>query len=282
MSEPGPPPPPSQQESLVEALPAIARVAAGAWLRVTVWSLETSMRMGTRLARAAADPGAASVLAQDVSSGLRAYAREFLGIADLDDRVKQISPATDARGRRNGRLASALQEQGAELLRAAADVTYEDATHPAYAGILTELAPDEGRILRLLALEGPQPMVDVRAGNLIGLGSQLIEPNLNMVGAQAGVRRRDRVAAYLNNLVRLGLVTLSPEPLRDPIAYQVLEAQPEVLQAIKQTARTKTDQRSIRLTPFGADFCEVCLPLGEEAAGSGSETDPRAADPRAG
>ncbi len=154
-----------------------------------------------------------------------------------------------------------LRAQGAELLRQAADVWYEDGAHPAYARILGELAPDEARILRLLAVEGPQPSVDVRASNLIGVGSQLIAPGLNMIGPQAGVRHHDRVPAYLNNLHRLGLIWFSHEPLEDPLAYQVLEAQPEVLDAIKETTRAKTIKRSIRLTPFGSDFCDVCLPL---------------------
>jgi hypothetical protein len=57
------------------------------------------------------------------------------------------------------------------------------------------------------------------------------------------------------------LIWFSHEPLQDPISYQVLEAQPEVLQAIKETTRAKTVQRSIHLTPFGQDFVEVCLPL---------------------
>ncbi len=58
---------------------------------------------------------------------------------------------------------SSLRAQGAELLRQAADVSADDSTHPAFARILTELAPDEARILRVLMLEGPQPLVDVRA-----------------------------------------------------------------------------------------------------------------------
>lgn len=41
----------------------------------------------------------------------------------------------------------------------------------------------------------------------------------------------------------------------------VLEAQPDVLDAIRHASRAKLVQRSICLTPFGRDFCEVCLPL---------------------
>jgi hypothetical protein len=140
-------------------------------------------------------------------------------------------------------------------------VNLQDGTHPAYARILLELAPDEARILRLLAIEGAQPAVDVRSMQLIGLGSQLVAEGLNMLGAQAGTRHAERVPAYLNNLNRLGLIWFSKEPIEEPASYQVLEAQPEVLEAVKSARRARTVERSIRLTPFGKDFCDVCLPL---------------------
>ena len=85
-----------------------------------------------------------------------------------------------------------------------------------------------------------------------------------MIAAQAGCPYPDRVPAYLNNLYRLGLVWFSREALADQGAYQVLEAQPEVAEAMDKGGRTKTVRRSIHLTPFGEDFCETVLPLETE------------------
>ena len=102
--------------------------------------------------------------------------------------------------------------------------------------------------------------MDVRATSLLGSGPGLMGARLNMIGAQSGARHRERVPAYLNNLERLGLIRFSREPIEDSIAYQVLEAQPDVMAAIQRAARARTIQRSIVLTPFGQDFCEVCLP----------------------
>jgi hypothetical protein len=258
----------AEPDILAKLVPALARLGIRAWMHGATWSINTSVRAGRRLAQAAVDPEAATRLVIDVRSELRGYAREFLGVSELDDQVQLLMPPAGAtslsrRGRRNGRVSDsqALRELGAELLKQAADVYEDDTAHPAYARILTELAPDEARILRVLAAEGAQPLVDVRATNLIGVGSQLVAQGLNMVGAQAGVRYRQRVPAYLNNLHRLGLLWISDEPLSDPIAYQVLEAQPDVLSAIKETSRAKTVHRSLRLSPFGQDFCDVCLPV---------------------
>jgi hypothetical protein len=76
----------------------------------------------------------------------------------------------------------------------------------------------------------------------------------------AGCRHTDRVPAYLINLQRLGLTCFSDQPLSDEIAYQVLEAQPHVLEAIKSASRAKSVQRTLRLTPFGEEFCAACFP----------------------
>ena len=262
------PPDAEQPDPLIEVLPALLRVAAGIWIRTGVWALESSVRVGGRVARASMPPQ----LVQDVSAGMRAYARELLGVSDLDDRVRQLTPP---RERPRDRLS--LREQGAELLRESADVDYDDRTHPAYARILSELAPDEVRILRLLMVQGPQPSVDIRAANLIGVGSQLVAQGLTMIGTEAGCRHLDRVPAYLNNLRRLGLIGISDDPLEDPMRYHVIEAQPEATAAIKRAGRVKTVQHKLEMTPFGRDFCEVCLPL--DALGPAESADPVVPEP---
>jgi hypothetical protein len=253
------------EEQLLENGPALARLAAGMWWRAAKWSLGASARTGGRLARAAADPVLAVQVVSEIGEELRTYARDVLGITELDRQVRQLMPGSgdgSANGSRNGAGPddAALRVRGALLLRAAASVDADDGAHPAYARILTELAPDEARILRLLAGEGPQPTVDVRATSLLGSGPGLVGARLNMIGPQAGVRHRERVPAYLNNLERLGLIRFSREVIEDPIVYQVLEAQPEVMAAIHRAPRARTIQRSLVLTPFGEDFCEVCLP----------------------
>ncbi|HEY2320192.1 MAG TPA: Abi-alpha family protein [Solirubrobacteraceae bacterium] len=251
----------SLEAELLRAAPALARAAAGTWWKATRWSVAASVRAGTRVARAAADPAGSVQVLDELGRELRGYARDLLGVTELDRRVAQLVAPGDAA--ENGAIPdrAQLRVRGAKLLRQAARIEADDRAHPAYARILTELAPDEGRILRLQATRGAQPAVDVRAVNLIGVGSTLVAGGMNVIGAQAGCQYRDRVPAYLNNLERLGLIWFSREPIGDPVAYQVLEAQPDVREAMRSVSRAKTVQRSILLTPFGEDFCAVCLPL---------------------
>jgi hypothetical protein len=239
--------------SLIRATPTLARLAAGASARTAQWGLATSVRVGTRMIRAAAAGESPAQLMSEASNEVRDYVRHFLDQPNGSDPLAAEPappPPPDVR----------LRERGAELLAQSADVDYDEPAHPAFERMLEELAPDEARILRLLCTSGAQAAVDVREAKPLGITSGLIEGGLSMIGTEAGCRFLDRVPAYLNNLERLGLVWFSREPLEDPLRYQVLEAQPEVLTAMGRS-RSKTVRRSIRLTPFGEDFCNVCLPM---------------------
>jgi hypothetical protein len=155
-----------------------------------------------------------------------------------------------------------LRDRGEQLLQASANVHYEQGTHPAYERMLADLAPDEARILRMLAREGPQPAVDVRAGMAFVPGSRLLLQGFTMIGAEAGCRFVDQVPAYLNNLHRLGLIWFSRDAVRDRRRYQVLEVQPPVLETLRSAGRfSHVVRRSIHLTPLGEDFCTTALPL---------------------
>ena len=246
-----------QDDSLLRAAPVLARMAATAWIRGLRWGAESSARAYVRLLRSAANGENPAHALQETGSDLRRYARELLGIAD---EIEQEADGAD----RGEASAATLRERGAELLRLSADVTYEEDSHPAYARILDVMAPDEARILRLLMENGAQPSVDVRSGGPLGVGvvaTEMVAPGLNMIGAEAGCRHLDRVPAYLNNLYRLGLIWFSREQVGDHLRYQVLEAQPEVLAAMEEAGRgARTTRRSIHLTPFGIDFCDLCIP----------------------
>jgi hypothetical protein len=253
----------------IDALPGLARVAAAAWWHSTEWSVRTSAKAGKRMARAVTHPDEAVALARDateaagvigelarsVSSGvplgraLLSAGESLSDLADLDHEPRPPVPEQQS-----------LRERGAALLERSRDVWDTDDAHPAYARILDEVAPDEARILLLLLEGGPQPSVDVRTGGPVGMvNSQLIAPGLTMIGARAGCRYLDQVPSYLNNLFRLGLIWFSRESLRDPMEYQVVEAQPDVLAAMHSVKFAKVVRRSIHLTPFGEDFCRTCL-----------------------
>jgi abortive infection alpha-like protein len=250
----------SEEISLLRTMPGLARIAAAAYWRSARWTLKTSAEAGSRVIRAAVTGQEPGELFRSTAAEFRQRSRRMLGITDPHPEEKAVMTADAAEAEREAARKS-LRERGQELLRLSADVNFAEDSHPAYARILDDLAPDEARILRFLMDHGPQPSVDVRSGLLpLRSTSELVAAGLNLIGPEAGCRHRDDIPAYLNNLFRLGLIWFSSESLPDPLSYQVLEAQPEVAEAMERAGHTRTVRRSIHLTPFGRDFCELCLP----------------------
>ncbi len=265
----------SNASPAVDAIPGLVRLAATSWLRTAEWGVVAGVKTGRRFLQAATNPQTAVEVAQGMAaaSGVIAdLAKAVSSGTPVPEAVIQVSHSlSDARQEKAEQRPSreavrkekeqrSLRQQGEALLARSRDVWNTDQGHPAYSRILDEMAPDEGRILLLLMRGGPQPVVDVRTGGAIGMvSSTLIAPGLNMIGPRAGVRYLDQVPSYLNNLFRLGLVWFSREQLRDPLLYQVVEAQPDVLDAMHSVRSAKVVRRSIHLTPFGEDFCRTCL-----------------------
>ncbi len=272
-------PAPAIWDEAAEALPGVARIAATAWVRSAAWTLGSGLRSGRLFVRALTDPDTAGELVQEVARDVAHASRTVNDVARavsagiplpraLRDASVSLSSVvlTDTGQRHAEEPRKTLRERGEELLQRSRDVWGEDdETHPAYARILGDLAPDEARILLLLLRGGPQPSVDVRTGGPVGMvSSALVAPGMSMIGARAGCRYLEEVPAYLNNLFRLGLIWFSREQLEDPMEYQVVEAQPDVLAAMHSVRFPKVVRRSIHLTPFGTGFCRACLVDPEE------------------
>lgn len=247
--------------SIRAALPGLLRLAATSAARTVEWSVKTSTAATNEVLRAVASGESPAQVLAETATELRAAARQLLGLEE-DAPATELSKPHAPHLRASRATLDELRRRGEELLYDSANVWLEDDTHPAYERILGELSPDEARILRLLAMEGPQPSIDVRTNRPLGVGSELVASGLSMIGLQAGVRHPERTNADLNNLYRLGLVWFSREQVADPTRYQVVEVQPDVLEAMKRAGRSpKTIHRSIHLTPFGEDFCAICFPL---------------------
>jgi hypothetical protein len=152
--------------------------------------------------------------------------------------------------------------RGALLLRESSGVTpWPGEGHPAYARILSEMTPDEARILRYLHRSDPQPSIDIRTNRPLGIGSELVVGGMSMIAEYAGLHHMDRIHLYLTNLNRLGLLNFSKEQVDNPGRYQLIEAQPKVIETLERAGHApKIVHRSIRLTAFGEDFCRSCIP----------------------
>jgi hypothetical protein len=243
----------------LDAAPGLARIAAAAWLRTAAWTAGTTLRAGRRLAGAATGQESAAELARDAQTEVVGAVQKLLGVTDLEQRLGSLLPTAPEAA--NGDGETDLRRRGYELLERSSELADQGESHPAYARILEQLSPDEARILRLLMTGGPQAAVDVRTWRPLDVGSAVVAPGLSMIAQNAGCRHPERVPAYLSNLFRLGLIWFSRDKLGDPAPYQVLEAQPDVGDAVRAAGRARIVRRSIHLTPFGGHFCQQCLPV---------------------
>lgn len=248
---------------LLRAAPSVARVAAESAVQLAGWSLGATIAGANFVTRRALDGESPAAIVQQAATELRHAAWRALGLDETPGgQVVAGTPHGQPRPVARAETPADLQRRGTDLLRRSNDVNIVEDTHPAFSRILTEITPDEARMLRFLYLEGPQPSVDVRTFRPFGIGSVLVAAGLNMIAEYAGCRNVDRANPYLTNLSRLGLIDFSKEQVSNPARYQVVEAQPKVMDAIKRAGRLpKIIHRSITLTSFGEEFVRTCLPL---------------------
>ncbi|MFC8045902.1 DUF4393 domain-containing protein [Nocardia sp. NPDC057353] len=267
----------SNEARLIRGVFRAAGVAAGSVVRGGQWAVGTGYEVTREIAQAALDGESSADIAERTGNALRSIARSALGVTEGSVReIVSYVPTPNGSGGGaappqqqalvigpNLRSASSeeLRRRGDALLARSADVYFTEDVHPAYDRILDELAPDEARILRFMALNGAQPAVDVRTNRPLGIGSELVQGDLTSVPEQAGVRYPDRSRAYLINLNRLGLTRTSDDPVVLS-RYMVLEVQPSVEAALKKAGRApKIVRKSLRLTEFGEDFCRTCFTI---------------------
>ncbi|MFI6868378.1 Abi-alpha family protein [Nocardia sp. NPDC050406] len=261
----------SNEARLLRGAFRAAGLAVGTAVRSGEWAVGTTFEVAKQLTQAAMDGESSADIADRTGAALRSIARSALGVTEGSVReIVSYVPTPMNQGQQpipvNGSLirsatSADLRRRGDALLARSADVYFTEDVHPAYDRILDQLAPDEARILRFMALNGPQPLVDVRTNRPLGIGSELVSGDLTSVPEQAGVRYPDRSRHYLINLSRLGLTFTSEDPVVLS-RYMVLEVQPVVEAALKKAGRApKIVRKSLRLTEFGEDFCQTCFSI---------------------
>ncbi len=270
----------SNEARLIRGVFRVAGLAAGTAVRTGEWAVGTTFEVTKQITQAVADGESSTEIVERTGAALQSIARSVLGVTEGSVR-EIVSYVPSSNGHATQAITGSymhsstiedLRRRGDALLARSADVYFTEEVHPAYDRILDQLAPDEARILRFMAQNGPQPSVDVRTNRPLGIGSELVSGDLTSVPEQAGVRYPDRARHYLINLNRLGLTFTSDDPVLLS-RYMVLEVQPIVETALKSAGRVpKIVRKSLRLTEFGDDFCATCFTL--PTGGNGS-TRPR-------
>lgn len=152
-----------------------------------------------------------------------------------------------------------------ELLERSQLQTREQAEEDFYSVLLSELVPDEARILALLSDGTPQAVVHIGTGAPIGPVRTRVSENYSVLGRPAQVKLLEFVPLYLDHLKSLRLVEEGPEDPALESRYQIIEGMRELREEVEQqrnrsrASSVRLLRRTVRLAPLGRSLWSRCI-----------------------
>jgi hypothetical protein len=124
--------------------------------------------------------------------------------------------------------------------------------------VLDQIVPDEARIISALSDGSASPLLNVYARTRAGLVGEVVLENMSLIGKTANLALPHLTPMYVSHLLSLGLVESGPEDSAMKDEYEILAADPAVLQAIKNASRgpipARTDKYTLRLSGLGLEL----------------------------
>jgi hypothetical protein len=172
---------------------------------------------------------------------------------------------------------TALRAAMAELLNRSIDHNREHSKEYLFTGIVSQLLPDEARILAALSDGTRFPVVHVLPR---GGAAEPVLRNASTVGKAAGVAAFRFVPHYLTRLHGLGLVRIEAEDEDLAVQYDILLTEDVVQQAVEHARGRRrlaphVERRTVVLSELGEQFWRACDP-------TGVATDSHVTEPKAG
>ena len=159
-----------------------------------------------------------------------------------------------------------LSELYANLLASAMDINTARTAHPGFVEIIRNMASDEARLLNLILDKKFFPIIDIKKVLADNGGEQIIHELVSTIGHDAGCEHKDLTAAYLNNLERLGLITIPRDSfLTNPTAYDrilndpVVKTELERINSEGENIKGDFNKYYVKPTVFGKQFGAACV-----------------------
>ena len=152
-----------------------------------------------------------------------------------------------------------------ELLSRSGQATAGRSKEYLFGTIVSQLVPDEARVLAALAEGKRYAVVDVVAKHVGRSTTRTVFANASLLGAAAGVVPSRNVATYLARLQQFGLIEFGPPMDELGEEYDKLAVEGAVQDARMQIERNKLGsaklmRKSVALSPLGAEFWAACAP----------------------
>ena len=155
-----------------------------------------------------------------------------------------------------------LREMYANLLVASMNLDTKNFVHPSYVDIIKQLSPDEAKLLKFLAANSNQPLIDVLLDHPHG-GQTTILHNFTSIG-EGVCENPGEIFAYLDNLERLKLIEI-PFGVRinNDNIYKPLEEHEEIKALINSNVpdgyQYRIERHKFILSAFGKNLIKICL-----------------------
>jgi hypothetical protein len=158
-----------------------------------------------------------------------------------------------------------LREAMGELLERSVEADRNASRDYLFGNIISQLVPDEARIMAALSDGSKFAAIDVVAKQLGRASTRTVLANASTVGRSAGVVSPDNVPAYVTRLHNFGLVEFGPADDELSVQFDILAADSTV-QAAQSSAEARRlgsprlVRKTLTISPFGRDFWAAADP----------------------
>lgn len=155
-----------------------------------------------------------------------------------------------------------LREMFSNLIATAMDKKASNMAHPAFVEVIKQLSSDEAKLIRIMERDA-YPLITV-SNHFKDRSYSRVMKNFTNLAEKANCESPTMIFSYLENLSRLGLISIEEISLKDESLYQELLDHSAVIDA-KQIATKKgeldpkVDRDSFWVTPFGKQFITACV-----------------------
>lgn len=161
-----------------------------------------------------------------------------------------------------------LSQMFINLLANAMDKNRVQRAHPSFVNVISELSPDEAKLIKTIAQEKVLPKLDVRikSKDPKSEGYQYVYVNFTLLGEKAKLQYPDLTPSYLSNLERLNIILCPVGDFQEKYAhkehYKSLQEHQfikDLKEKFKNTHDVTTVEGIIRKTDFGEMFINAVL-----------------------
>lgn len=171
---------------------------------------------------------------------------------------------------RDGDATDPLRSAMNELLERSVEPDRTASREYLFGNIISQLVPDEARIVAALSDGTHYAAGDVVARQL-GRGHRVVVANVSTVGRSSGVVTPDNVPTYVSRLRNLGLVDLLPEEESLAVQYDILATDSTVQSAeamieARRLGSPRLVRKTLAISPLGREFWAAADPSRSEPA----------------